>query len=68
MPFPKTETELAAAGYVFENTSKCNGQTCGATIAWYRTPAGKRMPLDEGTLEPHWGTCPDRDTFTRRKK
>ncbi len=56
MPFPRTDNDLAAAGYEFDNKSKCRG--CGAEIAWYRTPKGKAIPLDEGTLEPHWATCP----------
>jgi len=38
MEFPKTETELAEAGYVYENTSKCKGPNCGKDIAWFRTP------------------------------
>jgi len=63
MSFPKTEDELAKAGYEYENTSKCRGPNCGAQIAWYKTPKGKRIPLDEGTLEVHWNTCPDAKSF-----
>lgn len=59
--FPTTETGLKEAGYTFENTGTCRG--CGAEIAWYRTPKGKAIPLDEGTLIPHWGTCPNADDF-----
>ena len=50
-------------GYKFAGRSKCRGENCGQEIAWYRTPQGKFIPLDEGTLEPHWATCPDRATF-----
>jgi hypothetical protein len=67
MAFPRTEDELVKAGYEYENTRKCTGPTCGASIAWYRTPKGKRIPLDEGTLEPHWGSCPDADKFREKK-
>lgn len=66
-PFPKTEGELKAAGYQFLNSAKCTGPTCGADIEWWETPKGRRMPLDPGTMEPHWGTCPDHNFFRRKK-
>ncbi len=59
--FPKTDTELKAAGYEYANSGKC--RACSAAIAWYRTPKAKMIPLDEGTLEPHWATCSDPDQF-----
>ena len=65
MPFPKTETELAEQGYKFEGTARCSGPNCHAEIAWYKTPRGKRIPLDEGTLEPHWSSCPDAASFRK---
>lgn len=65
MPIPNTEDGLAKAGYRYMKTEPCKGPTCGATIAWYLTPKGKWMPLDEGTLEPHWVNCPDRERFRR---
>jgi hypothetical protein len=65
MPFPKTELELEAAGYTFENTGHC--RDCGCELAWYLTPAGKHMPLEEGTLEPHWAKCPNADRFRRKR-
>jgi len=64
-PFPRTELELEKAGYEFEGTGKC--RACGEELAWYRTPAGKRMPLEEGTLEPHWAKCSDPDRFRKVK-
>jgi hypothetical protein len=63
MSFPKTEDELAKAGYTYEGTSRCTGKTCRQEIAWYKTPKGKRIPLNEGTLEPHFSTCPDVKDF-----
>jgi len=63
VPFPKTETELNQAGYRFYKTGKCRG--CGAAIEWWDTPKGKLMPLDEGTLEPHWSTCPNAKDFKK---
>ena len=59
----KTDGELRAAGYVYETTRRCYGKTCGATIEIWRTPGGKTMPIDPGTMEPHWANCPDRDDF-----
>jgi hypothetical protein len=63
MPFPKTEQELAEAGYEFENTGKCKG--CGMEIAWYRTPRGRHISLNEGTLESHFNSCPKVQDFRR---
>jgi hypothetical protein len=63
MPFPKTKQELLEAGYEYSNSGKCRG--CGAGIAWYLTPKGKRMPLDERTFEPHWATCPKAKDFRK---
>lgn len=63
--FPTTEQGLAEAGYVFDNSGKCRG--CGAELAWYKTPKGKSIPLDEGTLVPHWSTCANADDFRTPK-
>ena len=63
MPFPKTNTDLAAQGYVFDNSAHCRG--CGAEIDWYRTPKGKKIPLDPGTLEAHWSSCPKAKDFRK---
>lgn len=52
-------------------TRKCS--SCGAAIVWFRTAAGKRMPVDEPTTLPtdaehqldltrhksHFATCPN---------
>lgn len=65
MTFPRDEIELEAEGYVFEGTGKC--RECKADLAWYRTPTGKRMPLDQWTLVPHWGTCSAPERFRKVK-
>lgn len=64
MPFPKTESGLAEQGYKFANKGTCRG--CKAEIEWWDTPKNKMIPLDPGTLEPHWGTCPKRDDFKKK--
>ena len=61
--FPDTEQGLADAGYKYQDTGKC--RSCGEEIAWYETPNGKMMPLNEGTLEPHWATCPDANNWRK---
>lgn len=65
MPFPRTDIDLAAQGYVFENKAKCRG--CGADIEFWLTPKGKHIPLDAGTMEPHWATCPKADDFRGKR-
>ena len=66
MAFPKTEAELVAAGYVApKKSSVCKGY--GAEIEWWKTPKHKSIPLDAGTLEPHWDTCPNAKDFRDRK-
>ena len=63
MSFPRTEAELAAQGYKYTGSGKC--KACKADIAWYKTPMGKSIPLDEGTMEPHWSTCPRAEEFRK---
>lgn len=71
--FPKTRAELVAAGYKESqggNTSRCRGKTCGATIEWWDTPNGKRIPINEmpeadSPAVPHWSSCPDTTAFRR---
>lgn len=67
MSFPKTDTELNQRGYKFKSKGRCTGEDCGAEIEWWETPKGKMIPLDPGTLEPHWATCPNADNFGGRK-
>jgi len=52
-------------------------RTCRAKIIWFKTEAGKNMPVDADTVEPddteldlsrhvsHFATCPDRDQHLR---
>jgi len=66
MPFPKTHKGLVDAGYIKQKSGRCRG--CGAAIEWWKNSAtGKFMPLDPGTLEPHWATCPDAEKFKSKK-
>lgn len=64
MAFPKTETGLREAGYEPPKSSThCTG--CGAEIEFWRTPKGKQIPLDAGTLEAHRATCPNAEDFRK---
>lgn len=59
-------------------TRQC--KSCGANIVWFKTKAGKRMPVDELTCLPtdredqldltrhksHFATCPNADDHRRR--
>lgn len=53
--------------------------SCGAPIVWFRTKAGKRMPVDASSCKPtdaehqldftrhvsHFSTCPEADKWRR---
>lgn len=61
----KTDGDLCAASYSFENKGRC--RSCQAEIEWWLTPKQKHMPLNAGTLEPHWSTCPQADKFRKER-
>lgn len=51
-------------------------QSCGAAMAFVKTPNGKAMPLSLQTAEtrdgvtyalPHWIDCPDAKEWSKRK-
>jgi len=68
MPFPKTVDELLTQGYQFQSLRRCRGKDCGRSIEMWTTPAGKVMPLDPETYQPHWATCPNAQDFKRSKQ
>lgn len=55
--------------------------SCGALIVWFKTLAGKRMPVDEASTQPtdaqhqldlkrhksHFATCPDAGKHRRAR-
>jgi hypothetical protein len=64
--FPKTQREMVRAGYKRISSSVC--KRCGATIEWWQTVNGKKIPMDPaGTdyapVETHWNTCPNAKEF-----
>ncbi len=63
MSFPRTDTDLVARGYTFEAKTKCRG--CNARIEFWLTPKGKHIPLNPGTMEPHWSSCPRARDFRK---
>lgn len=58
-------------------TVRCS--SCGADIVWFRTKAGKRMPVDESSTQPndaehmldlkrhisHFATCPEANKWRK---
>lgn len=68
MAFPKTLDELRSQGYVFIEHAPCRGEHCTVTIEWWKTPKGKRMPMDVdavGNVKAHWTSCVDAEDFRR---
>lgn len=60
-------------------TVRCS--SCGASIVWFRTAKGNRMPIDEATTQPtdaehqldlkrhrsHFATCPQANQHRRSR-
>lgn len=54
-------------------------RSCKAHIVWFKTDAGKNMPIDASSVEstditldlarhvPHWSTCPDAQRFRKQR-
>lgn len=55
-----SDGDLVKAGYEFVEKGRCRGAHC--EVGW-RTPKKKMIPLDPGTMKPHWSTCPDARSF-----
>ena len=49
--WPATAEDLKAAGYRAVFFGRC--RSCGASVLWARTPAGKLMPLVEKRVATH---------------
>lgn len=68
MSFPMTLDELRKAGYRFLEHSHC--KACRSVIEWWKTPAGKHMPMDvtdAGVAQAHWATCPRAAQFRKAR-
>jgi hypothetical protein len=56
--FPAMDQALADAGYICQHKAKwCD---CGVCAIWFKTPAGKWIPLEkipDGRWEPHHANC-----------
>lgn len=71
MPFPSTFADLGPAGYRYAGHGTCKG--CAASIEWWLTPAGKRIPLNlmynggRSPVIPHHSTCPNVEQFRKQK-
>ena len=56
--FPRGHRALVTEGFVYLAAGKCREEKCGAAVHWYRTPGGKRIPIDVGKKVPHMWICP----------
>jgi hypothetical protein len=62
MAFPSCRQDLEKAGFSFEVEGRCRGKDCRAVIHWWRTPKGRRIPLNpDCTL--HFSTCRNQADF-----
>lgn len=73
-----TKAKLEAAGYQFQDTSKCLAPTCDTTVYWFLTPKGKYMPMEVAFLvfegsdlpveryQPHFSKCEQARRFSRK--
>lgn len=65
MAFPQNIDELRGANYSFEGDATC--KACHADIEWWKTPKGKKIPMNARTAIPHWSTCPNAEDFRKPK-
>ena len=49
---------LESLGCTFHKMAPC--RLCAADMEWWTTETGKWLPINPGTIDPHWNTCPDR--------
>jgi hypothetical protein len=65
MAFPETVQEMEQRGYKHLNDGTCNVEKggCGDQISWWETPNGKKIPMNMGTANVHWESCPNADDF-----
>jgi hypothetical protein len=43
-------------------------RSCGADVVWITTTLGRKMPVDPGTGESHFATCPQADKWRKERK
>lgn len=58
---------LVAAGYRLIEYAHCAVPRCYQHIAWYWTPARKRIAINIPSYTPHVETCRDPEYFARRR-
>jgi hypothetical protein len=54
-PLPQNKAELIAAGYAFVNVRACS--ICGEDLEWWKSAAGKQLPILADGGELHLGSC-----------
>lgn len=61
---PPHSAWVVPSGWRFTNVGTC--RTCGAQVAWCRTPAGKPAPVNPDGVS-HFATCPQADQHRRSR-
>jgi ribonuclease HI len=65
-PFPTTVDEAIAEGYTMRHQAvECRG--CPAIIDFWTTPNDKKIPVETGTFNVHFATCPGSEQFRKKR-
>lgn len=79
MSFECLDDDDRAAESHERRITRCRAPKCNAKIIWLKTPFGKKIPADEGTVEAgeyefawgrhscHFETCADRSFYGARR-
>lgn len=54
-PLPQNKTEMLAQGYAYVNSNPC--KICGGELEWWKSKAGKQLPILAESGELHLGSC-----------
>ena len=67
--WPQSREQLESCNWIFERRTRCAGGQCKKTIEWWRSSAGRWIPLeamfqsDPNMLVMHHAFCPNVNQF-----